>query len=415
MRLGVVVLLGEERVVAVLRQPGVFGVLVQVDERAVGIIGAVPRHHAVGPLERLIRRGAVIARIGVGDARGHAQRTRQFGRKVDAGRRAVEVGIDERSVLAVMIEADIVIGLARAAGYRSVVILHDARAEDGVHPVEILSEQRFGTLRLKKHLGHVALLRIVELLRIHHLQAALQHRLHAGRELEIDRRLLPLLRRLGRDDDDAARTLRTVDGRRSGILEHGERLHVVGVERTADDAVHHVERVAGCGDGARAADTDRSLRTGLPRSIIDQHAGGLALEHVPDVGRGDVGELLRVERNHGARKLRLALRRITHHDHLVEAVRLRLELHVDRRLVAVGHLPVLESHEREDEHFARDGFQRIATVRTGRCPPRRALDDDRRTREGRFVLCREHRTLNGGLRMGAPRQEEESRQLSSEE
>ena len=68
---------------------------------------------------------------------------------------------------------------------------------------------------------------------------------------------LAFLAALGGDEDDARRTLRTVNGRRRGVLQDGDALDVIGVEldERALDAVHqHQRRTAVQRQGAADGD-----------------------------------------------------------------------------------------------------------------------------------------------------------------
>ena len=105
-------------------------------------------------------------------------------------------------------------------------------------------------------LGHI----FIALLQVHGALRALE----AVVGIKSNRRLAGAL--LGFDEDNAAGTARSVDGRRRGIFEHLYRGDVGRIEVAhvvTRNAVNHIERTAGAVDGVDTADADGEVLTGL--------------------------------------------------------------------------------------------------------------------------------------------------------
>ena len=137
-------------------------------------------------------------------------------------------------------------------------------------------------------------------------------------------------------DDDTAGSSCTVEGGGRSILQNRNGLNIIGVERTAGHAVHHIEGTCACGDGPGTADADIGIVTGLAGTVHNHHTGHLALQHVADIGSGDVAEFLTAHGNHGAGKFRFLLGSITQHDHLVQSLGVGCEGNVDDRAATDG-------------------------------------------------------------------------------
>ena len=87
---------------------------------------------------------------------------------------------------------------------------------------------------------------------------------------------------LGIDHDDTVGTAGSIEGAGRGVLEHGDRLDVLGVDRAdrtrVGDTVHDIERRGAGVERTEAADGDRGVRTGLSGSGGGLHAGHLTFK-----------------------------------------------------------------------------------------------------------------------------------------
>ena len=157
---------------------------------------------------------------------------------------------------------------------------------------------------------------------------------HAG--LEVDLGTAAVLCALGGNHDDAACCGSTVKCGSGCVLKDGHALDIVGVEAAAGDAVHHIERIGACSDGAGTADADLGALTGLTGCVHNHNASCLTLEHVSKVGSGIVEKFLAAEGHHGAGEFVLLLRGVTHNNDFVKEFDVLFEENVN--LAASVHL-----------------------------------------------------------------------------
>src|SRR6185437_4840074 len=238
---------------------------------------------------------------------------------------AVEVGRDHRTLLFEIAAGNVVIGFVVGAGEGNGVVVFGGAAENGVLPVCSGAEfgwiGEFDPLAIAEQAGKVVL--ECSILR------QLHHRQEPGLVLPavvkiITQVSLPGLAFFGRNDDDAIGAPAAIDGRCRGVFEyvygfdvvrvqtgeHAEggflwaRRHVdrravaVGLLRgiTVDGyAVNHVQGFRTC-KGGDTPYMDADPGAGLTRVLGDGHAGEPALEHLVDVGLGNVGNILCRER-----------------------------------------------------------------------------------------------------------------------
>ena len=132
------------------------------------------------------------------------------------------------------------------------------------------------------------------------------------------------LTRLGRYDDDTAGSGSTVDTGRTCVLQYGDGLYVIGVERTAHHTVHHVAGFAACGDRTCTADTDLGSIARLTGCVGNSQTCYLTLQHVTDVTGRYVGQLLCVHSHNGRGKFGFLHCRITQGDNLLKTDSIRL-------------------------------------------------------------------------------------------
>ena len=204
---------------------------------------------------------------------------------------------------------------------------------------------------------------------------------------------------LGVDDDDAVGSACTVQRTGRSVLEHGDRLDVIGVDgadRTRiGDTVHDVERRRAGADRTETANGHGSLRSGLAAARRGLHAGHLSVESLRDVGYHALLEILRLDDGGRSGEGLLLGRAVSDDEHLVDGLRIfgksdfnrgpavhgnRLRLIPDKRNLqrAVGGNrqgePAARSGRRADggafDHHGRsdDGTARLVYYRTGELP-----------------------------------------------
>ena len=292
-------------------------------------------------------------------------------------------------VVALLVEVarrDHVGRVVAAAREADVVILLQRRLEDLIHVIgavpvllqvadllgrELGSQPRIG-------LGDIEQRGVLPTLdrRIEHLGI-----LHAHHRRKLHDRSLVLLALLGRDEQYAVGGARSVDGGRTGILQHRNRLDIRGVElveagvvgnQSVDDdqrfvVVHRTD----------TADVDVELVVGgVIAALLDHKARGGTLQGLREVGHRAFGDRLRLDLIHGAHGPAAGRRTVTDHDHLVDQLRILLERDVDHR--TVGHRQFLRgvTDERETEFRIRGAGKFILTVQVGRSARGGALDEN---------------------------------------
>ena len=307
----------------------------------------IPRHGIVGILQGTPGRGALVVGLRVVETHRHGQTVRERNRQVHAGGGLLEVGVDEGTLFIVVVRAHEVADLAGLARRGSVVVLHHAQLEVVVHPVEVLLQQALGIGEVEQGGGEHALRIVVELLGVHRTEGAHQGLLDTAVGLEFHGGVV-LGTALGRDDDDTAGGGRTVQGGGGSVLQDGDGLDVVGVEGTAGDAVHHIERTRARGDGTGTADADVGVVTRLAGAVHDHDAGDLALQHVTHVVGAHVAEFLTAHGDHGAGEFRFLLGRVTQDHDFVEGLGVGTEGYVDDRAAVdrLRHADITQGGER---------------------------------------------------------------------
>ena len=127
---------------------------------------------------------------------------------------------------------------------------------------------------------------------------------------------------LGRHQDNTVGGTGTVDGARSGILQHLHALDVVGVNALHAILVggHAIDDVEGVGvvDGADTADADHRLRAGLTRRRDDVDAGGHTLQGILGTQTGLSSQVFGRNLSDRGCHDALFLHTVTDHDHLVQ-------------------------------------------------------------------------------------------------
>jgi len=211
------------------------------------------------------------------------------------------------------------------------------------------------------------------------------------------------------DEHHAVGTLRTVDGRGRGILEHFHAHNVGGVEqrerrhrrmaavsqRIAQSearaavvatlpyhAVDHIERVRIGIDRGQTADVDRHGRAGRTRGLHGSDTRYTPLQGLVHIGNGCRLERFLVERGRGTGQVALLHHAIAHHNDLVQGI--LVFRHVDGVLCpAIGlDRHRAEAHVRNLEHRTLGHPQREVAVQVGDRRDVRTLHLHRGTDDG---------------------------------
>ena len=201
---------------------------------------------------------------------------------------------------------------------------------------------------------------------------------------------------LGRDQDHARGTSRTVDGRRGGILDDGDALYVGGVEvlEVALHTVHQYERVAAV-DGIAAADVDRGGLAGTSGSGSDVQARDGTLQHVTHIQRGTVLEIVGLDDGHGARQVGLLRGTVTDDDGIFQHVIVFLEQHHDLLASLDGNLLRLIAQAGDLEDSVGVDGDGEGAIRVGDCAGTLGHHGRPDDGTGRIRHCTAHRYLLG--------------------
>ena len=293
--------------------------LSRTDGREGAVGGPAPERERVGE--------AVVAARGFGvddqfqvivEQRGREREASRVPGHVVGAQNAVLVAVAERQ--AVRQEA------AQLAGYTYIIVGAEGLSVDHVVPigVDIGVEQRLlGVRPLRVH-------QVVHLSAAHHggRPGPVRHRVGRGEADAGAARCGPFL---GRDEDDAIGSARSVDGGGGRILEDCHVLDVVRIDQRQEvaaatdarahlhgHAVEHDERVVAGIERSSAADADGASGRRRAAAADDLHAAHLAVDEL--FGRIDhaLVEVLAAHVAHRAREVALALHAIADDDHLAE-------------------------------------------------------------------------------------------------
>ena len=127
---------------------------------------------------------------------------------------------------------------------------------------------------------------------------------------------------LGGNHDDTIGAASTIEGCRSGILEHGDALDIAGGDvahrAVIGETVDHIKRSCGTVDRADAADEHARTYAGLAVGRHGLHTGHLTGKCIGDIGHKSVLQLVGL--NYGSRTgvLTLFLTSVCHNNHFVK-------------------------------------------------------------------------------------------------
>lgn len=309
---------------------------------------------------------------------------------VDIGPHSItlEIRSDDRSLAVEVVGAYVIAQRLGAARNRKTVLVRQSRAEDGVLPIGV--GQRTALVfeiggddgrnlviarcpafivgivdRPRRHLRQIGvvarlLVELRELVGIEHI-IGFRHARYAELAVVTDHGMF-VLAALGRDEDNAARTARTVDRRRRSVLEHFKTLDVVAVEvregtGVARNAVDDVERVVARrgGLGCRGCGSRRCRWAGRP-------AGAPARRHLGGHGVAEIGcrkpfEILGLDRRDRRRHVALVLHAVAYDHHVVHGDRLAFQRDVGLRLgvrKCDGYLVITDQRYFEHRVFLAD-------------------------------------------------------------
>ena len=194
----------------------------------------------------------------------------------------------------------------------------------------------------------------------------------------IDRNLI-LAGAFRRHQHHAERTPGAVYGRRGGVLEHRDALHVLGIHRrqVALHAVDQAERRSACADRLRVrTDVDRRRTARLAVGHRDVQARNLALDRPEQIGVGAVFEHLARNVLHGPDDVAPPLGSVSHDDDLVHQV---LVLGQDDLQFGAGSdldALALVAQIGDGQHVVGFCLKRKGSLRIGRSALRGAFDED---------------------------------------
>ena len=168
-------------------------------------------------------------------------------------------------------------------------------------------------------------------------------------------------------------------GRRGGVLEHRDALHVLGIHRrqVALHAVDQAERRSACADRLRVrTDVDRRRTARLAVGHRDVQARNLALDRPEQIGVGAVFEHLARNVLHGPDDVAPPLGSVAHDDDLVHQV---LVFGQDDLQAGAGSdfdALALVAQVGDGQHVVGFGLKRKGSLRIGRSTLRSALDEN---------------------------------------
>ena len=337
------------------------------------------------------RRLAVLVRIG--EQRRHLH-TLVLGRKVrtEVVALASVIGTHVVALLVEVAGRHHVGRIGTAARYADVVVLLHGRLEDLVHEesaVTVLFEVtdllgREGGRETGVGLGDVEQRGVLPSLDRRVEDIGL---LPADLGGQLDRRCLIQLTLLGRHEQHAVGGTRTVDGGRTGVLEHRDILdvrriefverRVVGNQSVDDDqrlvVVHRTD----------TADVDVELVVSrVVASLLDNEAGRRTLQRLCEVGHRTLGNGLRLDLIDGAHRAAARRRTVTDDDHVVHHLRVLGKRHVEQRPVGYRKRLRLIADEREGQLGIGSAGDLISSVDSGRSSGRGAFDKDGDAEQG---------------------------------
>ena len=339
------------------------------NEVAFGVVRAVPCH----ALEHVVNQQIVRLVLLVGpdiEVVGDGQPLGKIHRVVRTRVEFLVAGVLQ-GTLFVVVGNTVVEGiLGRSAGYREVMAVEQRILVDQAAPVRIGVHHRPGRDFLHGDVVHEARFRVAVVLTVVLVQLAGVHQAlaaeiglgHTDRRLPVELQLVTL-GFLGGDDDHTAVGLGAVHTGGTGVLQDRHRLHIIGIIGSADDTVHHVERLLRSVHGRSTTDADGGRGTRQTAAVDDGNAGDLALKHVGDVAGHDILELLFVHDRDGAGDFTSCLGGIAHDDDFVQQLLVFIHGQIDCPLVAHGNLFGLETDAGENQDGIRtadrDGIMTI--------------------------------------------------------
>ena len=208
-------------------------------------------------------------------------------------------------------------------------------------------------------------------------------RVHAPLHVHVDHRVAGL-RTLRRHDDYARCAAGSVQGGRSGVLEHGDRFDVglrnVRQAGAVGRAVHDDERVRVGVHRADAADVDRArIGAGRARAAAHLQTGHGTHQRVHHVGRLTLLEVFGLDDRSRSGECLFLGRTERYDEHVVDSRDILLELNIDRRLTGNGHFLRLVADERDVQVTVAPGLQAELACGVGRRTRRGSVHHDRST------------------------------------
>ena len=325
-------------------------------EVPLGVIGAIP----YDALEHVVNQQVVRLVLFVGpdvEVVGDGQPLGEVHRVVGAHVELLIAGVLQGTLFIVVGNTVIEGVLGSPAGYREVMAVQQRIPVDQATPVRVRVHHRQGRDRLHGDIVYEARFRVAVILAVVLVQLTGVHQAlaaeiglgqtHGRLEIELQPVALGLL---GGDDDDTAVGLGTVHTGGTGVLQDSDSLHIVGIEGSADDTVHHVERLLRSVQRGSTADADGSRGARQAAGIDDGDTRDLALQHLAEVAGHDILEFLFIHDRDGTGDFPSGLGGITQDDDLVQQLLVLFHGEVDRALVSDGNLLGFETDAGEDQY-----------------------------------------------------------------
>ena len=234
------------------------------------------------------------------------------------------------------------------------------------------------------------------LISIHHVVSAAGDNVDTKVALIVDLHRLVLLTVLGSDDNHTICSTRTVDGACRSVLQHLDGLDVVRREvangRTHGHTVDDIQR-SGASERTQTTNLHRGISTRLTvrRNLYTCH---LTFKHRRDVRIRHTLQFLGVHNRHRTRQISFLLRTVTHDNHLIQHVVVRLQLDlINDGAPADSDFPVLVAHITYHECSIRCRINLEVTVHIGHTSRLSTFHPDSSTNQG-FPGLVYHLTLN---------------------
>ena len=322
---------------------------------------------------------------------------------------ALVAGVLHDTILVQILHREHVVHGLGTALHAQVVLLHEGRAEHLLRPVDAGEVVGVGAvLQLVEHVLRVGTSGLC--LIKHQGPVVTTHEVgqHRGFLKSYGTRIGDLRAHfqsaLGRDENHTISGTHTIDGGRSGILQHGDALDILGRQfrHLADGALDTVDEnhrvVLRCiAQRSHTAHADFGIVvTGLCTVQLQHNAWQAALQQVRRVGNGQVAHFREVNGGHRTRQVGFLRCAVADDHHLIQGFHVFVEGDVERFAGTEVYFLRTEAHIRDVELAGVDAFQRELTVEIGHCAAVGAHDLDGGADDGLTVVV-DHLSLHNSI------------------